>query len=133
MNGFKHIVNRQVLELTIRERTKSASIQNKISKVVRQKLYPALDSVFSKISGNGEIVRIDKLVIDLGTISEKELENGLVEKAVKEIEEKITRLLKVEIKSSPPVSVRGSNTTTLNDRITITSGPEDALEHLPFS
>jgi hypothetical protein len=132
MNGFKHIVNRQVLEVTIRERTKSASIQNIISKVVRQKLSPALDSVFSKISGNGEIVRIDKLVIDLGTISEKELENGLVEKAVKEIEEKITRLLKVDIKSSPQVSVRGSYTTTLNDQVTITSMPEDALELFAF-
>jgi hypothetical protein len=132
MNGQKHIINRQVLEVTIRERTKSASIQNKISEVVLQKLYPALDSVFSKISGNGEIVRLDKLEIDLGTIPEKELENGLVEKAVKEIEEKITRLLKGGLSTSPPVSVRGINTTTINDRITIPSMSEDALEQFAF-
>lgn len=92
MNEQKHIINRQVLELTIPERGRAQSIQNKTSDVVKRRLLPALDKLFSKISVTNEIIRIDKLIIDLGTIQENELENVFVEKTVKEISDKIDRL-----------------------------------------
>jgi hypothetical protein len=69
LNEQKHIINRQVLELTIPERGRTQFIQNKTSEIVRQKLHPALDAVFSNLVDEDEIIRIDKLVIDIGTMS----------------------------------------------------------------
>lgn len=93
-NGQKHIINREVLEFNVSERNRAQSIQNKVSEIVRLKLNPALDQLFSKISGSDEIIRIENLVIDLGTISGKELENELTDKIISEISDKIELLLK---------------------------------------
>ncbi|KAF0236155.1 MAG: hypothetical protein FD181_2970 [Prolixibacteraceae bacterium] len=92
-NGQKHIINSEVLEITVSDRGHAYSIQNKVSEIVREKLNPALDQLFSKTSGSGEIVRIEKLIIDLGTISGKELENELVDKTISKIRDKIELLL----------------------------------------
>ncbi len=92
MNGQKHIINRQVLELKIPERGRAQPIQNKTSEILKYKLQPALDKLFAKLSASDEIVRIDKLVIDLGSVSENELEKVLVERILKEISDKINRI-----------------------------------------
>ncbi len=93
-NGQKHIINREVLEFNVSERNRAQSIQNKVSEIVRLKLNPALDKLFSQISGSDEIIRIENLVIDLGTISGKELEKELADKIISEIRDKIELLLK---------------------------------------
>ncbi len=48
-----HIIGREVLELTVPDRANAMSVQNRVSEIVRQKLNPALDQIFSKISENG--------------------------------------------------------------------------------
>jgi hypothetical protein len=93
-NGQKHIINREVLEFNVSERIRAQSIQNKVSEIVRLKLNPALDQLFSKMSGSDEIIRIEQIIIDLGTISGAELENELTDKIISEIRNKIELLLK---------------------------------------
>ena len=44
MNGHRHIISRQVLELTIPGRERAIPIQNEASEIVKQKLQPALDT-----------------------------------------------------------------------------------------
>ena len=89
MDERKHIINKQVLELTVPEKNRAVLIQNKASEIVRQKLQVALDTAFSRISGPDKILRIDKLEVDLGTISEEELEKTLVDKTIEQVEKKI--------------------------------------------
>ncbi|TNF40594.1 MAG: hypothetical protein EP310_08620 [Bacteroidetes bacterium] len=93
-NGQKHIINREVLEFTVSERNRAQSIQNKVSEIVRLKLNPSLDQLFSRISGSDEIIRIEQLIIDLGTITGEELENELTDKIISEIRNRIELLLK---------------------------------------
>ncbi len=131
MNGLKHIVNRQVVEVAVPERSRSVFIQNKISEVIRRKLNPALDGIFSEISGNGEIVRIDRLIIDLGTVSEYDLDKVFVEKALKEIEETINKVLKSKAEIKLPISDSGGSA-ALKSMVTIASKPDDALVRFAF-
>ncbi len=131
MNKQKHIINRQVLELTIPERGRAHSIQSKTSEIVKQKLHPALDSLFSKLVPADEIIRIDRMVIDLGTITENELESALVERAVKEIGENINKL-KFSGKISTEIKSVNGHSSDKIERFIATSKSDDLLDQFIY-
>jgi len=57
------------------------------------KIVPLLQRAFDEASSNDEIISIDNLTVDLGTISEKEIEKGnWEEKVFKKITEQLTSL-----------------------------------------
>lgn len=131
MNGQKHIINRQVLELTFPERSRAQFIQNKTSEIVKYKLQPALDNLFSKLSTTSEIVRIDKLVIDLGTISENDFEKVLVERSIKEIGDKIARLKIADLENRVVKPVNGTSSDKNGNAVRI-SKSKDLLEQFIY-
>ncbi len=96
MNVQKHIINRHILELTVPEQGRVQSIQTKASELIKQKLYPELDDLFSKIMSPDQVIRIDKLVIDVGKISEHDLDNEFIDRSLKKIADKINGLLATE-------------------------------------
>jgi hypothetical protein len=131
LNEQKHIINRQVLELTIPERGRAQFIQNKISEIVRYKLNPALDAAFSKLAKSDEIIRIDKLVIDLDTIAESNLENEFVERTVKEISNKIGVLIKSGVKAEKQTPVNGKSL-DIGAGFTFTTKSKDVLDQFVY-
>lgn len=131
MNGQKHIINRQVLELTFPERSRAQFIQNKTSEIVKYKLQPALDNLFSKLSTASEVVRIDKLVIDLGTISENDFEKVLVERSLKEIGDKIARLKIADLENRVVKPVNGTSSDKIGNAVRI-SKSKDLLEQFIY-
>jgi hypothetical protein len=131
LNGQKHIINRQVLELTIPERGVARSIQNKTSEIVKYKLQPALDKLFSKLTTADEIVRIDKLVIDLGTVSMDELEKVLVERSLNEISDKISRL-KISGLTDKGIKPVNGNSVDENRKFTTLSKSKDVLDQFVY-
>ncbi len=70
---MQHLVKKQVIEITCSKRTDAFRMQQLISNHYWQDVVPLLSSVFNEISAEGKITRIDKLEIDLGFISEKEM------------------------------------------------------------
>lgn len=131
MNGQKHIINRQVLELTFPERSRAQFIQNKTSEIVKYKLQPALDKLFSKLTTADEIIRIDKLVIDLGTVSVIELEKVLLEKSIKEISDKINRLKISDFENRVVKPVNGTSADKNGNALRI-SKSKDLLEQFIY-
>ena len=131
MNGQKHIINRQVLELTFPKRSRAQFIQNKTSEIVKYKLQPALDNLFSKLSTTSEIVRIDKLVIDLGTISENDFEKVLVERSIKEIGDKIARLKIADLENRVVKPINGTSSDINGNAVRI-SKSKDLLEQFIY-
>lgn len=95
MNGQKHIIHREVLELTVPGRERALPIQNKASEIVKNKLNPALNALFSGISNLDEIVRLDKLEIDLGNIQLASFDDEIVHRAVKKAEVEIRKLINI--------------------------------------
>lgn len=131
MSEQKHIINRQVLELTIPERERAQHIQNLTSEIARQKLLQALDKLFTGISGNNEIIRIDKLEIDLGVLSEKEFENEFVDRVVKELGTKINTQMITGLKTANYLFVKGKNVKVKNE-FTATSKSRSFLDQFIY-
>lgn len=130
MSGQKHIINRQVLELTIREKENVWAVQNKTSALVKEKLHPELDKLFTRLSNDEEIVRIDKLVVDLGTIQENGLEQVFVETAIRKISEQVNSLI-AKGKSSATQETEQKNKADDRDLL-ITNKLNDYLDQFLF-
>ena len=93
MNENKHIINRNTLELTIENQSRGIEIQQKTANAVKNNLQPQFDRLFSNLVSENDHLTIDQLTIDLGTISEHKLEEELVSKSLKQLEEKLSLLL----------------------------------------
>jgi hypothetical protein len=93
MDEQKHRIGRQVLELTIPDREDAMSIQNSTSNLVKYKLKPALDRLFSSLTTSDDILRIDRLELDLGDVSKDKFEEEMVARTVEVLENKLTALL----------------------------------------
>ena len=130
MSGQKHIINRQVLELTIRDKENVWAVQNRTSALVKEKLHPELDKLFTRLSNDEEIVRIDKLVVDLGTIQENGLEQVFVETAIRKISEQVNSLI-AKGKSSATQKTEQKNKADDRDLL-ITNKLNDYLDQFLF-
>lgn len=130
MSGQKHIINRHVLELTIRDKEIVWGVQNKTSALVKEKLHPELDKLFNRLTSDDEIVRIDKLVIDLGTIQDNSLEEVFVETAIRKISQQVNSLI-AEGKSSATQELEKKNKADGRDLL-ITNKLSDYLDQFLF-
>lgn len=93
MNEQQHIIKKVLLELTASDRNSALGLQKKASDVVDRKLSPALDRLFSTIGNEEHVVRIDKLVVDLGAIREKHFDKEFVPRTLNGIEEQLLKLI----------------------------------------
>jgi hypothetical protein len=70
---MKHIIQKQVLQITLGPRVEAFSAQHAASHFYREVLVPLLERAFDELAGEGDILRFDRLVLDLGTIGESHL------------------------------------------------------------
>jgi hypothetical protein len=89
----KHIVFRNKVELVLPSQDNALAIREDISHLIKEKLFPVLDNLFSRISGPGEILRIERLVVDVGKISIHKLDE-IVSKVEEDIELQILKIKK---------------------------------------
>ncbi len=92
MNNDKHIISKQVLELSIPDNLEAISIQKKASEILRNKLFSELDNLFSNIVSNEEVLRIEKLEINIGDISLNNIEEDIVSKSIKTLETQLNKI-----------------------------------------
>jgi len=120
MNGQKHIINREILELKVPDRENALPIQNKAAEIIKYRLNPALDELFSKISNKDEVVSINRLVIDVGTLSTDKIDEDFIQLAIKNAEEELSRILfkirKTGVKGGSAKSTNGTEQVTLKSR-----------------
>lgn len=88
-----HIVQQQVLEISLDKKEWASDIQNKISEIYHAKILPLLDEIFSAFSLSDERIRIDKLELDLGSLDVDNLEEDLLHKLKPQLEEILTKLI----------------------------------------
>lgn len=94
-----HLIKKQIIDLTLRNKKNSFHLQNLVGEQYRRDILPSLEKLFDEISGEDEIIQLDKLEIDLGIISEKDIErNSWKEKLISNISEQINK----KISSSSP-------------------------------
>lgn len=90
---MRHLIKKQILELTLDKRVNYFRVQQELSDHYWKQIVPILEKAFDVISSEEELIEIDKLELDLGVVSEKELgEEAWNREIRKKIEEKIATI-----------------------------------------
>lgn len=71
-----HIIKKQIINLALPKKSDAFRLQQKVSEHYTQDVVPLMENVFDELSGKEEIIQIDRLEIDLGLVSEKEVNQG---------------------------------------------------------
>ena len=74
-----HSIRRQVIEVTVPDRATAHRVIPLFSAVVRDRLAPQLERLLNAIAGPDEVIRIDRLELDLDRLSLSDLEEQIVE------------------------------------------------------
>ena len=106
MSEQQHIIRKQVLELSVPDQQQLNWIQEEVSRVLRDQIWPQLEKVFDQYGPPGKVIRIDSIDIDIGKIRlehlAKDLTRQVLEQFPKALQELVTYAdyypdLKVEI------------------------------------
>ncbi|MGB1206171.1 MAG: contractile injection system tape measure protein, partial [Chitinophagales bacterium] len=84
MPNNKHIIKKLSINLSLNKQSGAANIQQNISDFSKKRLFALLERIFDEFDTD-EIIRIDKLKIDLGQLNKSQLEHNFIEKAEKEL------------------------------------------------
>ncbi|MGL5890945.1 MAG: contractile injection system tape measure protein, partial [Bacteroidia bacterium] len=77
MKNSEHLIRKQVFDLQLPARDGAYSLQQEIRAVYDEELLPLIDQLFGEISGPGEVLRINRLELNLGVISPLRLREQL--------------------------------------------------------
>ncbi len=89
---INHIINKQVIDLRLPQKEGAWLLQQQMKELYQNELLNVLDQQFSKIAGDDDVLRIDKLEIDLGIISKDKLAEAFREKLNELLPERIAEL-----------------------------------------
>jgi len=87
-----HIIHKQKVTIRTDISADAFALQNRISNLFKNDLKNKLESLFNQISPNGKILRIDKLELNLGTISKKNLEAEFSKKLIEQLAAKLSNV-----------------------------------------
>lgn len=88
----KHLIGKQVWELSISSSRNAYAIQQKVSEMVWKELAPELSALFDRIASKNEVITLDKIELDIGTIDlTKETKTEIINKIVKSLEDQFFR------------------------------------------
>ena len=73
---MQHVINRQVIELSLRKRETAFGLQQQVSGQFYQQIHPVLERVFDALGPEGQLVSFDQFVIDLGAVTATSVEDG---------------------------------------------------------
>ena len=80
MNTQRHLIKRQVIELTLPSAAQAQPLQDEISRIYRQRLIPLIDQCLTEVSDADTLYRLESLELDIGALDSQHLEEELVEK-----------------------------------------------------
>ncbi len=91
----RHIIAKQIFDLTLAGGTNGYLLQEKFSRLYWQKVAPALSGLFDQLAEPNILLRIERLELDLGEMNFQELDAELANRLVRNLESKLKDLLTV--------------------------------------
>jgi len=70
---MQHLIRKQTILLTVPKELDAFSMQHLAGRHFRKEVLPLLEQLFNELSGSEELIQIQKLEIDLGQITEKDM------------------------------------------------------------
>lgn len=94
MNAEANIVNRAVLELQVSAKEDYLKLRDELDDLINNKLPEKLEALCTNIFSSEEIIRLDRLEIDIGTILTSQVSENILQKFKSVVEEKLVRIKK---------------------------------------
>ncbi len=76
----RHIIKRQIIELTVQDQAAAPALQDQASRVYRQRIVPLIDRYCAELSQPDRLYRIESLELDLGVLDADDFEEQFVAK-----------------------------------------------------
>lgn len=73
----RHVINRQICDLVVPEQERAHELQEEAKRVLFTQVSPVLDELFTSLTRNGEVIRLDRLEVDIGVLAAGNLEDQL--------------------------------------------------------
>jgi hypothetical protein len=89
-----HIVHKQKVDLKIARSENSFALQERVSYLMQQELPKKMEMIFDELVPADEIIRIDKLHLDLKTIDTKDFEKEFEERLIEELKGALSKIKK---------------------------------------
>lgn len=112
MSPNDHIIHKQIFDLQLPVRERAFGLQQEIRTVFDDDLLPLINQLFDEISGPGEILRINRLEINLGYIDPLRLREQLVTQLKTVLTEKLQEA-RAKAKSRPGSLLSGTEEAVL--------------------
>jgi len=96
MNAQRHVIKRQLVELTIHGSADARPFQDELSRIYRQRIIPLIDQYCSEFSGPDQLYRIEKLDLNLETLDPRKLEADFVAKATVALRRELAAQINVQ-------------------------------------
>ncbi|MGZ4955064.1 MAG: contractile injection system tape measure protein [Methylobacter sp.] len=80
MGTQRHVIKRQVVEVTLAKKENAWQLQQALSRIFQQCLPPLLDRCLSEVGSPDYLHRIDRLELDLGVLDSNSLEADILER-----------------------------------------------------
>lgn len=87
-----HIVHKQKVDLKIARSEDSFSLQSRVSYLLQHELPKKMEMIFDKVVPDDEIIRIDKLQLDLHTINSENFEKEFEERFIEELQNELSKI-----------------------------------------
>jgi hypothetical protein len=82
---MQHLINRQTIHILLSKGADGFQMQQQMSGHYWRDILPVMASVFDELTNNDEIIRIDRLELDLGVLSEKDINQSSWEDTILEV------------------------------------------------
>ncbi len=92
----KHIIKKQVLNISVPVSENSYNIQEQLGRICQQILPPLLEQVCNTICMEAYWIKLDKIHLDLGTLPAAGLETALSESTAKKLTEVLTTAIRMK-------------------------------------
>jgi hypothetical protein len=76
--SMHHVIRKQIFDVTIRQDSHAHAIQERLQRIHKDRLAEIIDEALSSVAGDGEVIRLDRIDVELGAISLANLEEQLV-------------------------------------------------------
>lgn len=111
MSTQRHIIKRQVIELTVQGTTRAQPLQDEVSRIYRQRLIPVIEQCLSEMSDPDKLYRIESLELDLGPLNLQHLEEDFVEKVSHSLRREFAAQIR-NLESAPDTVPQSPGTTS---------------------
>jgi hypothetical protein len=99
LNRNNHIIRRQAIEVKLASERNAAAVHDQVRNIYLDKIIPKLDSLFSDLTTDEVVLRINHLQLDLGVVEMDKLEEQFSSKIMLALRESLEKKLQFDIDS----------------------------------